>query len=726
MENQVPESSSAGFQIRDVVAILQMQWRVVAGCTIAALLLALVHGLLATRMYRSTAVLHLSTTAGQELKSDRVVDVDQYNRWNRQMFVQTQLEVMRSRSMMEAVLERYAELGYTDLPTDLAGVRALQTMLEVTPRQGTELLDLSITSENSEKSAILANLVAEVYREQNLEGLRDSAREAKEWLGEQITEYRTRIDESTQRMVEYQGANDLADVEEPTSSLSARMDSLNQALAELNTERVLLETTVWQHEKMLAEGKYEELAKALNTTLVSALTSHYADAVTNFAQISARYGPQVNEYKQSRAELDSIESELKAEVERSIAAERKQLTLVRSKEHNLKQEITGGKGQMLDSQGKEEQYGKLKVDLERAKEFYVRLNQRNDELDLQSRTQLNNVRIIDPARANSRPVEPNVPLNVAAAIMAGFIGGIGLGLVREYVDDTISSPLEVQTFLRVPFLGMIPKMTEETKGSTDLALYTHSNPRSNIAEALRAVRTVIELDPRGEPPRRLMVTSGASAEGKTTTIVWLGIAFANLGKKVLMIDGDLRRPRIHKIFGVDKDLGLASVLRGTPIQEAVRSTPVENLFFLPSGKGGERPNELLASAAMPALLDQLDELYDFVLIDSPPTVLLSDARILSRYVDGVVVLVREHTTSRMLVREAVTGLEQIGARVLGVIVNAVDLSQRRTSYKYHYGYGYGYGYGYRYDRYYDSPPEEEEERAAKEGSARADDGPKES
>lgn len=701
MENQLPEPPSSGFQIRDVVAILQMQWRIVVACTVAAVLLALVHGLLATRMYRSTVVLHLSPTAGQELKVDRVVDVDQYNRWNRQMFVQTQLEVMRSRSMLESVLERYTELGYTDLPVDLAGVRALSEMLEVTPRQGTELLDLSITSDDPDKSAVLANLVAEVFREQNLEALRDSAREAKEWLSTQITEYRQRIDQATRDLVDYQGANDLADVEESTTSLTAQMDALNRAYAEINTERVLLETTVWQHEKLLAEGKYEDLAKELNTPLVTDLTTRYASAVTEHARIAARYGEKFPERRQAEAELAGLEAELKAEVERTISAERKRLTLVRSKERNLKEEIAGGKGQLLDTQGKEEEYQKLKVDLERAKEFYVRLNQRNDELDLQSRTQLNNVRIIDPARPTGRPVEPNVPLNLAVALLGGFVGGIGLGLLREYLDDTISSPLDVQTFLRVPFLGMIPKMTESSRG--ELALFTHENPRSNIAEALRAIRTVIDLDPRGEAPRRLLVTSGAQGEGKTSTIVWLGVAFANLGKRVLMIDGDLRRPRLHKIFGLDKDVGLASVLAGLPIEQAVRETSVPNLWLLPSGRGGERPNELLASAAVPELLDRLDEMFDFVLIDSPPTVLLSDARILSRYTDGVVVLVREHTTSRMLVREAVGGLEQVGARVLGVIVNAVDLSQRRTSYKYHYGYGYGYGYGYRYEYGTDEP-----------------------
>lgn len=703
MEPEIQDAPNNGLQLRDMYAILQMQWKVVVGCTAAAVLVAMLHGVFATRQYKSAAVLHMSTMAGQELKSDRVVDVDQYNRWNRQMFVQTQLEVIRSRNMMETVIRKYNELGYDDIAPDTQGVRALVEMLEIMPRQGTELLDLSITSSDPEKSAVLANLVADQFRENNLEGLRDSAREAKAWLQGQIREYRDRIDSATVTVVGFQGENDLADVSEQTSSLQARIDSLNQAFAQINTERVLLETTVYAHDRQLREGSYQELAKDMDTSLVASLTTDYAAAVTEHASTAARYGEKMPERRQAEAKLARIEQELKSEVEVTLSSERKKLSLLRGKEANLKEEIDAAKVQLLDVSGKREQYGKLRVDLERAKEFYVRLNQRNDELDLQSQTQLNNIRIIDQARPVPRPVSPSVWLNLGIALVGGFVGGLGLGLAREYLDDTISSPLDIQTFLRVPFLGMIPRIAEVTD-ETDLALYTHSNPRSAVAEALRGIRTVIELDPRGETPKRLLVTSAVSAEGKTSTVVRLGVAFANLNKRVLMIDCDLRRPRLHKIFNTGKEDGLTSILAGMPIEEAIVSSVVPNLDFLPCGRTTERPNELLASKDMSELLDELDKRYDLILIDSPPTVLLADAKILSRYTDGVVILVREHTTSRMLVREAVQGLEQVGGRVLGVIVNIVDLGNRRTSYK----YSNTYGYGYKYDKYYtDAPPDDE-------------------
>ncbi|MEZ4238636.1 MAG: polysaccharide biosynthesis tyrosine autokinase [Myxococcota bacterium] len=705
MEEAPQESPATGLQLRDLVAIAQMQWRVVAGCTVAALVLALLHGLLATSMYRSTAVIHLSPMAGQELKLERVVDADQYNRWNRQMFVQTQLEIIRSRKLLDEALQRYADLGFTDLAPGTRGVNALSEMLEVTPRQGTELIDLSITSDNLDKSARLANLISQTYERYNLVAQQQDAKHAKDWLQQQITLYRDRIDEATRKLIAYQGANDLADVTEQVTSLGARMDSLNAAYAESKTQRVLLETEVWAHERMAREGQYPELAKELDSPLITTLLTDYATAVTRASQLVANYGEKWPERVQAEAHLARIQTELQAEVDVTLKAERERLRQLRNKEANLEGELDLGKGEILDVSGKREDFQKLQIDLERAKEFYKRLNERNDELDLVSQTKMNNVRIVDWALPNPRRVEPNLILDLLIALVAGLAGGMILGFAREYVDDTISSPLDVQTFLKVPHLGMIPKITE-TADETELALFGNLHPRSSVAEALREIRTVLELDRQG-PPRRLLVTSAVSSEGKTSTVVRLGVAFAGLDKRVLMIDGDLRRPRLHKIFALDRKVGLASVLTGTPVADVVRATPVPNLFVMASGRA-EHPNELLASNAFPELLERLEQDYDVVIIDSPPSVLLSDARILSRHVDGVIVVVREQTTSRVLVREGLVGLEQIGARILGVIVNNVDVTKRRTSYKYAYGYGYGYRYRY-HDGYYGDPADDAEE-----------------
>jgi polysaccharide biosynthesis transport protein len=247
---------------------------------------------------------------------------------------------------------------------------------------------------------------------------------------------------------------------------------------------------------------------------------------------------------------------------------------------------------------------------------------------------------------------------------------------------------------------MIPRLPE-LKDEAQLALYTFENPNSAAAEAMRAIRTMLELNPPPNGLRRLLVTSAMQSEGKTSTVVRLGVAFANLGKRVVMIDGDLRRPRLHKIFNIERDPGLSSLLGGEAIDDVVNATGVPNLFFVSAGTAHDHSTEPLASMAMTRLLDELDRQYDLVLIDSPPAALLSDAAILSKRVDGVVMLVREGIVSRFLVRDALRSLNKVGANVLGVVMNAVDLNRRGASY---YRY-YSYGYGQRYSRYYsDSEP----------------------
>jgi len=703
MSEQPTGESGGGLSLGDLWAIVQMQRNVVIASVACTLLVALIYSVVATRYYRSTAVLHLSTMAGQELRTERVVDFDQYHRWNRQIFVQTQIEILRSRDMRSKVLESYAALGTGDaLPLDEEGLAALDRMLEVKTRQGTELIDISVTSPSPGMSARLANLFAETYQARNLDALTDAAVEAKVWLQEQLRNKESEIALASEELRSFQRDNDMADVEEEITSRSATMDSLNRAIGETRTELAEQEAKVRTYERLFARGETAELAKDMNTPLIVALTQDYARASTAQARIAANLGVRMPERRSADAELERIQSELEEEVRRTLAAEQARLRKLRDRDRELTGEIDGLKEQLLVGQARKEEYLKKRLALERAKDFFRRLGQRKDELDLQSKTQLNNVRIVQGALPHDVPVKPSVLLNLVLGLGGGLVLGLSLGLLREYLDDTISSPLEVNTFLKVPFLGIVPKI-ERLDDEADLALYTHENPRSTAAEAMRGIRTVLELAPQdGKPLSRLLVTSAVSAEGKTSTIVRLGVAFANLNRRVLMIDADLRKPRIHKIFEQEREPGMTTILDGAVTKaEAIHATAVPNLFFLPSGRGGERPNERLASPAFRQLLDDLQDDYDLILIDSPPSVLLSDARLLSRYVDGVVLLVREQTTSRLLVREAIQGLEQVGASVFGVVVNAVDFAKSRTSYKYYYGYGY------RYDRYYDQDEEDQ-------------------
>lgn len=690
------DETTPSFSLGDVVSIVRMQSMLVLACVVAGLLLSVLYTALAPRQYRSVAVVHLSAAVGQEIRSERVLDSDQFNRWNRATFVKTQLDILKSRGFLGSVLDKYEGAGLDDgLVHDDAGLALLGSYVAVKARQGTELLDIEVTTDDPQKSMHLANLVAETFRDSNHEGMTESARSAKSWLDTQIGDAELEIERLAEELRSFQRENDLADAED-RSMVSSAMESLKMAYGSAKSERVIYENLVRQHERLARNQRWEDLAKEMSTPIISQYMEAYAVATTEQARVHARYGEKMAERIVADAEVARIRQELRTEIETTLDAERARLAILRTKEQEISNEIGRGKEGLLDIQAARVGYDRKKLEFDAVKENYARLQARRGELELQARTQLNNVRIVEEARAMPTPVSPSWTFDLLLGTLGGLAVGAAAGFLREWLDDTISSPLEVTTFLRAPFLGLIPKIDGETD-EVKLGRYTHENPRSNVAEALRTIRTLLEMSPQGSP-KRILVTSTVQSEGKTSTTIHLGVTFAKLDRKVLLVDCDLRRPRLHKVFEKTRDVGLSSALhREGSLDDMVLETGVPNLWVLPSGRGGDRPSELLASADLPRVLAELEERFDMLILDSPPSGVLSDARILSKHVDGVIVVVREHAVSRGLIRETILGLEQVGAHVFGVAVNAVDLTNGRTSYKYNYGYGYRYArYNYQY------------------------------
>jgi capsular exopolysaccharide synthesis family protein len=318
----------------------------------------------------------------------------------------------------------------------------------------------------------------------------------------------------------------------------------------------------------------------------------------------------------------------------------------------------------------------------------------------------NNFRIVDVARVPTSPSGPNLLRNLAFALALGLSTGIGLAFLLESMDNTVRTPEQAQTISALPSLGMIPlgsRSTREFGGREKLALasskeavelVTKSRPRSQMAESYRALRTSLLLTFAGGPPNVILITSALPEEGKTTTSVNSAIVLAQKGTRVLLIDADLRRPSIHKTLGMGPKIGLSNVLTGAAtLQEAIiPSTILPDLFILPAGTPPPNPAELLASTKMKNILAELRKQYDHIVIDSPPTLSVTDAVVMSTDADAVVLVIRSGHTTKPALRRARDILLQVNARVCGVLVNAVDLNS--PDYYYHYEYQGKYGHGY--------------------------------
>ncbi|HMV67307.1 MAG TPA: polysaccharide biosynthesis tyrosine autokinase [Myxococcota bacterium] len=693
------------FHLEDIWPILRKQRNVILLFLGTVLITTLVGGLLRTREYRATALIHLSPHVGQEVAVSEVVDMNTRGYFEVQQFYRTQIQIILSRSVREEVIRRYQALGYDDVRLEDDGARVLSGMMAVVPEEQSQLVDISVVHTDPEQAAILANLIAEVYSDRTLANRRDASSNAVRWLEGQIEDYGRKVSDSTEALHAYKGEADVVDIEARLNTLDARLGALNAALAEKSTEQALLETTLQGHEDLRSKGRYDQLAKVLSSPLLETASRDLASALAHHADVAARYGPQHPEFRQSDARVKALEGSIHDEIDRLVAGEHAALQQLVATTGHLAEEVADRKTDMLVYQRKASEYDALQKDLQRAQAFYEKLSSRLEEVSLTAETQLNNVDIVDRAVAPETPYKPNIPMSMMVALLVGVVGGIGLALVREYVDDTISSQLDVAAHLKVPFLGLIPRLPDGIQ-ATEADLFTHYNPRSSVAEAVRGLRAMLEMNPNGPAPRRILVTSSVAREGKTSTAIRLGVSFAQMGRRVVIVDADLRRPRVHKVFGADNTVGLSSFLVGAAtVDELPTATPVPNLYAIYSGASTDQPAELMASQRMEDLLTGLEARFDIILLDTPPSVALSDAVTLSRRVDGILLVVKEQAVSRAVAKQTIDLLNQVEANILGVVLNNVDLQRGGTKYKYYYAYrDYYSSYG---------PEQKEADKAAK-------------
>jgi capsular exopolysaccharide synthesis family protein len=350
------------------------------------------------------------------------------------------------------------------------------------------------------------------------------------------------------------------------------------------------------------------------------------------------------------------------------------------------------------------EYNRLHREKVNTEKLYSLVLERTKESDLTRAARFNNLRIIDEPRAPRAPVRPRLPISLLIGGFAGLALGLALALGRELLDRTVKLPEHVEGDVGLTFLGLIPanggsvgksppyygrRRRRRLQSGENAApeLIVHSESTSGIAEAARAIRTNILFMAPDEPYRRLLVTSAGPGEGKTTVACCIAIAMAQAGQRVLLVDCDLRRPRLHRIFQRANDIGVSSALLDMSVLDGARlETEVPNLSLLPSGPHVPNPAEVLQSDSFARLLEALGQRYDRLVIDSPPVAPVTDAAVLSRRVDATVMVIRAFRTTRDLARRAKRSLSDVGARIVGAVLNAVDLDRRDYGYQQYYYY----------------------------------------
>ncbi|MDP2307731.1 MAG: polysaccharide biosynthesis tyrosine autokinase [Pseudomonadota bacterium] len=651
----------------------------------AVLVAALVGTLLSARQYKAVALIQLMPRAGQEVDVNEVVKNDDAGYLEGRDRARTQIQIILSRGVREEVVRGYQALGYDDFDSTTEGLEALRRAMTAAPREDTQLVEIGVLHADPARATVLANLVADEYCKSNLRARTDAARETQVWLDGQTGAYRATLVEASMKVMAFKEANNLVDADEKVDGISTRMAALQAALGAATTERVLLEGKLKEHKRLMARGEFAILAGMFDDPALQTMSKEHATIATDAAQVLSRYGDRHPEHQRVAEHLARVEVLIAEEVKRNVDAERSLLQTLVRQEGNIGVELDQVKAELLEKQHLLGEYVELKLDEDRARRLYGSLGERGAEVDLQAHSQLNDVRVLDRALPPSHPATPNIPLNMAMALAVGLAGGFALALLRHRLDDTLLSTADIEYHLDTPLIGVIPSLPppgpRDDASLAGRALYSFDHPRTMHAEALRSIRAVIQSYPLVGSSRRLLVTSCLEDEGKTHAAIGLAVAFAQTGASVLLIDADLRLPKLHTLLDVPVSPGLTDLLVDIDDGERIaQRTKIPRLHLLPSGTRSEYPNELLSSPQLESLLGRLGQAYQVVIIDSPPAGVVSDALALAGGADGVILIVRHGRVPSSLAIRTLGQLRQMGARVMGVALNDVPRGKDAAAY----------------------------------------------
>jgi polysaccharide biosynthesis transport protein len=589
--------------------------------------------------------------------------------------------------------------------------------LQVSLVPNTRIIEIRYRSPNKDLTARAVNTLTSTYVEQNFKTRFESTMQASDWLSKQLVDLQIKVETSQEKLVKYQKEHEILGIDDKQNITTAKLDELNRELTAAEAARMdkeaIYRSIQTNDPEAISSGSADNSNKPsmAGTGLLEKLREQEADLKIQIAQMNTQFGPSYPKLAQLNSQLKEVGSQIQIETKKALSRLHGEYVAAQQRENMLHAALDQQKAEANKLNESAIEYSLLKRDLDSNRTLYEGLLEKLKEAGVTAGLRSNNFRIVDVARVPTSPAEPNMPRNLAYALALGLTTGIGLAFVLEGMDNTVRTPEQAQAISALPSLGMIPlgsRNRGEIPSAKRLALassreavelVTQERPKSQMAESYRALRTSLLLTSLGGPPKVILITSALPEEGKTTTSLNCAIVLAQRGTRVLLIDADLRRPSIHKTLGMGPRIGLSNVLTGssTVEQAIVPSGVLANLFVLPAGTPPPNPAELLGSKNMKDILDQLREQYDHIIVDTPPTLSVTDAVIMSIWADRVVLVIRSGHTTKQALRRARDTLMQVNARVCGVLMNAVDLHSPDYYYYHEYRGKYGNGY-YHEDR----------------------------
>lgn len=690
--------------------LLRRRWIVIAGVVLGTILAAVISWT-TTPLYRATTSLEIAREAEKIVS---VQGVDPGSRASGNEFYPTQYGLLKSRSLALAVvrelrLDQNSQFlyGYAGSASDAAksqgqnvdrsalqqrAAAIVQGNLTITPVRNSSLVSVSFDSPDPDLSQRVANAIAANFISANLSRRFESSAYARKFLEEQLAETRSKLEESERAAVNYADRQQIINFEGQQLPNGGGARSAGQSLVEAELAALNTSLVTARSERIGFEARYDQarkrggaaLAESLSDAAGSAIRERRAELSAEYSKSLARFKPDYPTMVALRQQIAQIDRQLGGQGQAILGTLQTDYRAALQRENALQDKVSLLKNQMLDLRRRSIQYNIYQRDADTNRILYDGLLQRYKEIGIAGGVGNNNVAVVDQATRPGTPYTPRTRLNLLLGLLGGLLVGALLAFLLEQLDESIVAPHDLERKLGVPLLGSIPRVGD----NEDKPYAMLEDPKSVVSEAYLSVQTALQFTTNHGAPRSFIVTSSRTSEGKTTSSVALSRNLAARGRKVLLIDADMRNPSIHKFFGVRNLIGFSDLLSGNDdLAKLTQPGPIPTLTIITSGPIPPNPSELLSGMRLSEVLERLLTVYDHVVFDAPPVMGLADSPIIAAQVEGAVFVIAAVETRAKAARIALRRLADVQAHIIGAILTKFNVKQVG----YEYGYSYDYG-----------------------------------
>ena len=639
-------------------------------------------------------------------------------------YIETQSKILTSETLALQTVRSGILSGQTDFASDPSTSDALSTgslanmkpppelgaflgSLSVKRVPNSRLMDVSFESTSPLLAAQIVNAHIKNFIEQNFQSRYDATTRASTWLTDQLNDWKIRVQKSEDARIAYERQNQIWALDDKQNVTSQRFSDLNKQLTDAQSERMRKQSLF----EFARAGEMDSVPQIRDNPAVQDLLRKRTETYSQYTDALNQYGPNFPKVQRLQSLLKEIDVAADKEKKTAVARLENEYREALQREQILTRALDQQKTEVNQMSERMVQYSILKREAEANKALYDGLLTKLKEAGISAGLRSSNIRVVDPAMVPTYPARPAKTRNIVLSFVIGLVGGIGLALLREYMDNTVKSPDDIEALVRLPSLAVVPAFSESNgdrprskllKGASSnghekrIELVAQHLPKSQMSEAFRALRTALLLSQADHPPQVILVTSALPREGKTTAAANLAVTLAQLGDRTLLVDADLRKPGIGRLLslGSGKYAGLSSYLAGVSSLDLVtiQHPAIPNLSAIPTGPLPPNPADLLSSHKLTEAIAELRTKFKFIVIDSPPIMAATDAVILSVKADGVLLVVRSGETPKEAFTRTRDLLLSVKCHLLGVVLNAVDSSAPDYYYSYRY-YPYSEGYG---------------------------------